>query len=117
LDIILSRYFPVMRGTRIRRKRVLTAATAHIGRQRGFTIEAICRMHPGNLWVFVARAKEARGRDSKCKMSSLIAWKILRLEDFGRIWKNMVNTFRSTQCDATSKATSKLVASGGCDFQ
>jgi hypothetical protein len=45
------------------------------------------------------------------------------LEDFalGRfwknIWKNMVNTFRSTQRDATGKATSKLAASSGCDFQ
>jgi hypothetical protein len=77
LDIILPAIFLSCAERGFGASESSPRATAHIGRQRGFTIEAICRMHLGNLWVFVAR-----GRDSKCKLSSRLlgrfcAWKSL----------------------------------------
>jgi hypothetical protein len=58
LVLILSRFF-LLCANRGSSRSESSPLAAHIWRQREFAIEAICRMHPGNLWVFVARAKEA----------------------------------------------------------
>jgi hypothetical protein len=69
LDIILSRVFSDLR-TEDSTEAKSSVPAAHIGAQWRFAIEAIGRIQPGTLWVFVARARKPCRRDDKRRMSS-----------------------------------------------